>query len=210
MIFLVDCSDAMQFPMDAEALEEMSDQGRIKVKAEGGPSSAGSWDSAPGGGGSGSADPSSGAAAAAASSSSSRARPAAAAGAGAGGPAACSQFQMVLGVVLHSIRQKIICSPDDYVGVCFFSSRETLNENKFPHIYVHTPLQQLTAATIRRLDALRDPAEFEQLIGGLSEAEVARGKVEMDKILWICSTMFQDASVQQNKNKANQANSQCG
>ena len=188
MIFLIDCSEPMQFPMDAESIAEMSDAGRIKVKPES--RDVDSWDSA--GGGSSSADVS-GSAAAAAASGGSAASGSRGGGAGAAGGPVPSQLQMVLSVVLHSIRNKIVCSPDDYVGVCFFGSRATRNDNKFPHIYVHTPLQQLTAAAIRKLDQLRDEDEFEASIGGLPEADVQRGKVEMDKILWICSTMFQDA-----------------
>lgn len=106
-----------------------------------------------------------------------------------------TQLQMVLKVLLHAVRHKIICSPDDYVGVCFFGARATQNPNHFPHIFVHTPLAQLSAAAIRRLDTLADPDTFDSEIGSISDADVARGKVEMDKILWICSTMFQDVQV---------------
>ena len=185
VIFLIDCSASMQFPMDQTSLQDMADSGRIKVKPEGG--SGGSWDS--GGGG---FDSSGGAAAASGSGSRSSGGAAAAAAADGSELEPCSQLQMVLRVLFHAVRQKIICSPDDYVGVCFFGTRETQNGNNFSHIYVHTPLQQLTAAGIRRLDQLADESEFDQLIGHLSEADVAKGKVEMDKILWICSTMFQD------------------
>ncbi len=96
-------------------------------------------------------------------------------------------------LVLNSIKQKIISHPDDQVGVCFFSSKHSLNDNSFANIYVHTPLQPLTAATIRTLDALiEDTDAFERTIGSMSERECERG-VHMDKILWVCSTLFQSA-----------------
>lgn len=193
----------MQFPCDEESMHEMSDVGRIKVKPEsGGGPSGGSWDSAPSGaaGGAGVSGSSRDPASAAAASSSAAA--AAASSSAAGGRRFIpendrkTQFEMVLDAVLHSLRSKIISSPDDFVGLCLFGAARTHNENKFPHIFVHTPLQQMTAASIRRLDALRDPDEFEAMVGSMSENDVPK-KVEMDKVLWICSTMFQDASVEQ-------------
>ena len=219
LIFLIDCSESMQFPCDEESMHEMAEAGRIKVKPEsGGAASGGSWDSAPSGaahGGAGvsgsSRDPAS---AAAASSSSAAAAAGSSPSAGAGGRrfipenARKTQFEMVLDAVLHSIRGKIISSPDDFVGLCLFGAKRTHNDNKFPHIFVHTPLQQLTAAAIRRLDALKDPDEFEAMVGSMPESDVPK-KIEMDKILWICSTMFQDASVKTHTQTQRMLGSRC-
>jgi hypothetical protein len=222
LIFLIDCSSLMQFPADDDDLREMEEDGKIRVKAEGS-----SIDTASGHHSShdSSSAPASSAAAAASTASPPPRR--------ARDPSLPdrSQFQMVLSVVLHSIRQKIISNPDDFVGVVLFGARvsrrpsgamcthalrritqaltrvslclcvfvgvaqESQNPNSFPHIYIHTPLQNLTAGAIRKLDGLMDADEFENTIGSLSELAVASGKVEMDKILWICSSMFTEASV---------------
>lgn len=185
LIFLLDCSSLMQFPADEAAMREMAEEGRIRVKHEGS-----------------TVETASGHHASAHDFSNDGPSSAAAAGGAAAAPAARdpslpdhTQFQMVLSVVLHSLRQKIICTPDDYVAIVLFGSRATKNENGFPHIYVHTPLQNLTAAAIRRVDALMDSHEFESTIGSLTDAEVASGRVEMDKILWICSSLFTEAQV---------------
>jgi hypothetical protein len=192
LIFLIDCSALMQFPANEDDLDDESSN-RIKVKPE-----ASSIDSASGHHAA-SHETSSGGAAAASSSagSSDGARRPAAAAASSRDPSApqMTQFQMVLSVVLHSIRNKIISTPDDFVGLVFFGSRESQNPNGFPHIYIHTPLQNLTAGAIRKMDALMDQDEFDAMIGSLTEDQVLKGgKVEMDKILWICSSMFTEAA----------------
>lgn len=188
----------MQFPADLSDLDDDSSS-HIRVKAE--PNNS-SIDTASGHRthlGASSSHESAAAASSsspspspAAASSSSRHRASAAAS---GSQSDQTQFQMVWSVVLHSIRQKIISNPDDYVGVILFGSRESQNPNNFPHIYIHTPLQNLTASIIRKLDLLMDPDEFHQKIGSLSEKDVNSGKVEMDKILWVASSMFAEAAV---------------
>jgi len=181
LIFLIDCSELMDFPADEESLMEMEEGRHIKVKGESGspytPGSA-SMDSH---GSSAAASAADGAAAA----DSARPHPL----------RQQSQWQMVVSVVLHSVRQKIIANPDDFVGVCLFGTRELNNSNTFPHIFVHTPLAPLSAGAIRRMDQLLDEEQFERDIGRLSARDIERGKVEMDKILWVCSTMFQEANV---------------
>lgn len=77
-------------------------------------------------------------------------------------------------------------------SVTFLSSQESQNGNNFPHIYVHTPLQNLTAAAIRKLDGLADEAQFEAQIGSIPEKDIP-SKIEMDKILWVCSSLFTEA-----------------
>lgn len=71
--------------------------------------------------------------------------------------------------------------------------QESQNPQGKRHVFIHTPLQRLSAAAIRQLDTLLEPEVFDETVGSLSEREIAQGKVEMDQILWVCSSMLTDA-----------------
>lgn len=111
-------------------------------------------------------------------------------------------LQFVLRVISKMAKTKIIDSPDDLMGICFYGTRNKRNSNGLDHVFVQSGLQQPTAEFIQRLgkqsstdDDLRNLVES---FGGA--LDYREKEAEFYKALWVCSTMFSEAADMRKKN----------
>jgi ATP-dependent DNA helicase 2 subunit 1 len=84
-----------------------------------------------------------------------------------------------------TMKNKIISSEDDLIGVVFYNTAKGRNQANFKGIYVLQKLDIPDAERIRELDILaRDAAMFHESIGSASEAVI------MGNVFWSCSSAF--------------------
>jgi hypothetical protein len=198
LVFVIDCSAPMQFPADLRDLDYDVDSIKLERAGEGASiesaaAAAGGYrpshDASP-------AQDGSGGAAAAASLSSSEAASRARALARTSLAQRDTQFQMVLRVVLQSIRRKIISNPDDLVGLVLFGTKKSKTSSgaSHKHFYVYTPLGHLSADIIRSMDKLLEGEYFEATVGAMDEREVLDGQLQMDSVFEEVNKLFKDTS----------------
>lgn len=84
-----------------------------------------------------------------------------------------------------TMKNKIISSEDDFIGVIFYNTSKDRNQANFKGIYMMQKLDVPDAERIRELDGMiRDPASFQRTIGSASEAAI------MGNVFWSCSSAF--------------------
>ncbi|KAJ4461239.1 putative X-ray repair cross-complementing protein 5 [Paratrimastix pyriformis] len=91
---------------------------------------------------------------------------------------------------IESMKDKIISSENDLISIVFYAAEKKSNPNDFPNIFVFRPLDPPDAAGIRDLEALLNPAEFEERIGQYRGAE----DFPLFYSLWICHSLFRSCT----------------
>jgi ATP-dependent DNA helicase 2 subunit 1 len=94
-------------------------------------------------------------------------------------------FSKVMNVSAQLIKDKIILSKDDYIGMVFFGAGVTQNANGFQGINVVREPDEPDSKFVRTVEQLQDVERFKQEIGSDSS------KCEFDQALWVCSTLFE-------------------
>ena len=61
-------------------------------------------------------------------------------------------FCNAINVATHVLKNKVIASPNDLVGVFFYGTRETKNPNEFPGIFELQDLEPPSAQRIKELE----------------------------------------------------------
>ncbi len=98
-----------------------------------------------------------------------------------------SPFRNVLKLVLNLMKEKIIHSRTDQVGVCLYNTKRLNNTNGFAGINVFISLDEPSASMIQQVNDLlaRDERSFEKEIG------VGDGSsCHLYQALWACSVIF--------------------
>ena len=94
-------------------------------------------------------------------------------------------FRNAVSLIALFIRQKVIQSPDDLIGVLLFgTSLRQDNSHGFRGVHVYAPLSEPSAEMIRTVNALADDAIIRDI--GVGEER----DVNMKEALWICQAMF--------------------
>ena len=97
-----------------------------------------------------------------------------------------SPFYKALKCISTVFKNKIISSPDDFLGILFFHCQKMVNSTNFPHIYLFHSLEQPDAPIMQRLEQLiRGELKIEDIIGDPSEVEIPTGNV-----FWTCGSIL--------------------
>lgn len=84
------------------------------------------------------------------------------------------------------VKNKIISSPDDSLGILFFHSQKMSNPTNLPHINLLYPLEQPDAAIMQTIDEMiKSPDLIYSFIGSSSKVEIPMGDV-----FWTCGSLF--------------------
>lgn len=96
-----------------------------------------------------------------------------------------SHFELCMKCAQSVLKNKIISSDRDLVGVIFFGTDKEKNSGNFKHIYTLQELDQPCAARILELESFTEDgtADFEQKYGHNSS-------FSLSDALWACSNMF--------------------
>lgn len=99
-----------------------------------------------------------------------------------------SAFEKIIRVMADMLKVKIISSPLDQVAVVLYNTRIKKNENDFKGVNVFMPLQEVSAAKIKMVEALMNMEYFEENVGSSNDCEFYTA-------LWIASSIFTNSAL---------------
>ena len=110
-------------------------------------------------------------------------------------------WSLAMTIASKLMRRKVITGAKTQLGVLFWGTRETLNQNKFEHIYDFMSLDSPSAGKISQLDTYAElnestKAVFDQKIG--HQTDEKQTGVTLETMLWLSAFFFSDGKYTKN------------
>ena len=105
-----------------------------------------------------------------------------------------TSFANVIKLAASFVKDKIIHSRNDQIGVCLYNTRTSQNNSGFNGIHVYIPLDEPSANMIMQIEQLTDKGQQE----GVFERDIGTGdgkSCQLSQSLWACSSMFAESNL---------------